>query len=44
MRGQLEQISQDAARMAELAVRQDSQELETLALRVRDTAQLLLKE
>lgn len=44
MRGQLEQIAKDAGRIAELAVRQDSAELEQLALNVRDTAQALLKE
>ena len=44
MRGQLEQISRDAARMAELAGRVDEPELEGLALRVRDAAEALLKE
>ena len=44
MRAQLEQLLQDAGRIAELAARQDSRELETLALRVRDAAETLLKE
>lgn len=44
MKGQLEQILQDADRAAELAARQDSDELETLALRIRETAEVLLKE
>ena len=44
MRAQLEQLYQDAARMAELTARMDSVELETLALRVRDAADILLKE
>ena len=42
MRAQLEHT--DACRMAELSARQDSEELEALALRVRDTAAALLKE
>ena len=44
MRGQLEQMEQDAARMAELAGRLDDPELERLALRMWDTAGALLKE
>ena len=44
MRAQLEQLHQDACRMVELTARMDSDELETLALRVRDTAGTLLKE
>ena len=44
MRGQLEQMEQDAARMAELAGRLDDPELERLGLRMRDTAGALLKE
>ena len=44
MRAQLEQLLQDASRIAELAARQDSAELEILALRVRDEAEALLKE
>ena len=44
MRAQLEQVYQDAKRMAELTSRMDSGELEALALRVRDTAEALLKE
>ena len=43
-RRQLEQLLRDADRMVELTARQDSEELEDLALRVRDTAQALLKE
>jgi len=44
MRAQLEQLRGDAVRMAELSARQDNEELETLALRVRDAADALLKE
>ena len=44
MRAQLEQVHKDACRMVELTVQMDSAELETLALRVRDTADALLKE
>ena len=44
MRAQLEQVHTDACRMVELSARQDSEELEALALRVRDTASALLKE
>ena len=44
MRAQLEQVHTDACRMVELSARQDSEELEALALRVRDTASTLLKE
>ncbi len=44
MHGQLEQLALDAQRMAELAAGQDDGQLEQLALRVRDTAQALLKE
>ena len=44
MKAQLEQVFQDARRIAQLAAAQDSEELETLALRVRDTADALLKE
>lgn len=44
MHAQLETLLQDAQRLVELAVRQDSQELETLALRIRDAADTLLKE
>ena len=43
-RRQLEQLLQDANRMAELTVRLDSAELESLALRIRDAAENLLKE
>ena len=44
MKVQLEQVRQDAGRMVQLAARLDSDELESLALRVRDTAGTLLKE
>ena len=44
MRAQLEQLFQDASRIVELSARQDNGELESLALRVRDTAGALLKE
>ena len=44
MKVQLEQVRQDAGRMVQLAARLDSDELESLALRVRDTADALLKE
>ena len=44
MRGQLEQVFKDAARMAELTAHMENAELEALALRVRDTADALLKE
>ena len=43
-RRQLEQLLRDADRMVELTARQDSEELEDLALRVRDGAEALLKE
>ena len=44
MRAQLEQVRQDAERVAELSARQDSAELEALALRIRDTSAALLEE
>ncbi len=44
MKAQLEQVRGDADRMVEIASRLDSGELEKLALRVRDTADTLLKE
>ncbi len=44
MRAQLEQVHQDAERVAELSARQDSAELEALALRIRDTSAALLEE
>ena len=44
MRPKLEQVAQDADRMVEIAARLDSEELEALAIRVRDTAAALLKE
>ena len=44
MRAQLEVLHRSAVRMAELSVRQDNEELEALALQIRDTAAALLKE
>ena len=44
MKEQLRQVHQDARRLTELAAKYDDEELETLALRVRDTAETLLKE
>ena len=44
MRRQLEQLHGDAKRMAELTAHMENAELEALALRVRDTADALLKE
>lgn len=44
MKAQLERLLQDANRIVELSVRQDNAELETLALRIRDGAETLLKE
>ena len=44
MRAQLEVLHRSAVRMAELSVRQDNEELEGLALQIRDTAAALLKE
>ena len=43
-RRQLESLLQDAERMAALTARQDNGEMETLAHRIRDGAQALLKE
>ena len=40
----LEQLRDDARRLVELAARQDSEELERLAIQIRDTAETLLKE
>ncbi len=44
MREQLQTLQSDARELTELAARQDDSRLEALALRVRDTADLLLKE
>ena len=44
MKQQLLQVQKDAQRLTELAVRYDDAELETLALRIRDTAETLSKE
>ena len=44
MRRQLEQLLQNANRIVELSTQQDSAELESLAIQVRDTAGTLLKE
>ena len=44
MKQQLLQVQKDAQRLTELATRYDDVELETLALRIRDTAETLSKE
>ena len=44
MHSQLEQIAQDAERARQLAVQLDHSELESIALRIQDTAQKLLEE
>ena len=44
MHRQLEQIAQDAERARQLAVQLDHSELESIALRIQDTAQKLLEE
>lgn len=44
MHRQLEQIQKDAQRLTELSVRYDDAELETLAFRIREAAETLLKE
>ena len=44
MHAQLEQLRKDAQRLTELAARQDDEELETLAHRILDGAETLLKE
>ena len=44
MKQQLLQVEKDARRVAELAVQHDDAELETLALRIRETAETLSKE
>jgi hypothetical protein len=44
MRAQLETLHSAAVRMAALSARQDNEELEGLALQIRDTAAALLKE
>ena len=44
MHGQLERLRQDAQQLVELAAQRDQADMELLALRVRDTADLLLKE
>ena len=44
MRAQLEQLREDARHAAELAAREDNEELESFALQVRDAADILLKE
>ena len=43
-RPQLEQLRQDAQQLVELAAQRDQADMELLALRVRDTADQLLKE
>ena len=44
MTAQIQQVREDADRLVELAVRADNEEAEVLALRIRDTADTLLKE
>ena len=44
MTGQLKQVREDAQRLTELSAKYDDAELESLALRIRDTADVLLKE
>ena len=44
MHSQLEQLRQDAQQLVELAAQRDQADMELLALRVRDTADQLLKE
>lgn len=44
MKQQLQQVRQDAQRLAELSARHDDAEMETLALRVQETTDILLKE
>ncbi len=44
MREQLQALQADAARLSELAARRDDGALEALASRIRDTADLLMKE
>ena len=44
MTGQLKQVREDAQRLTELSAKYDDGELESLALRIRDTADVLLKE
>ena len=44
MRGQPERLLQDADRVVQLAARLDREELERLALQIRDAASALLKE
>lgn len=44
MHKQLEQLRQDAQRLCELSENYDDGELESLSLRIRDTADTLLKE
>ena len=44
MAAQIQQVREDANRLAELAIRADNEEAEMLALRIRDTADTLLKE
>ena len=40
----LRQVRDDAQRLADLAARRDDEEMEGLSLRIRDTADVLLKE
>ena len=44
MTEQLRQVRDDAQRLADLSARRDDEEMEVLSLRIRDTADTLLKE
>ena len=44
MTAQIQQVREDAGRLVDLAVKADNEEAEILALRIRDTADTLLKE
>ena len=44
MTEQLRQVRDDAQQLADLAARRDDEEMEGLSLRIRDTADVLLKE
>ena len=44
MKGQLQQVREDAQRLVELSVRHDNEEMEVISLRIRDAADALLKE
>ena len=44
MTKQLQQVREDAQQLVEMSAQQDLDEMETIALRIRDTAEVLLKE